>query len=186
MMQKFGTVSSQQIIQTYLKSDNPDTERRVRQRGTEADGFSFYYTEKTDIGLGERFEQEERITQSEYVAYLGSADTSLHQVVKTRDCFVYQNQYFELDTYPFSDEYAILEVEVNSMSDKILLPSGINVVKEVTGDPAFKNHTLAKTQLFDMQDVVKQSSHEDRVRQAEQSLPDFEDNLMMNTEQQFE
>ena len=37
-----------------------NTERRVRQRGTKQDGFTFYYTEKTDIGPGERIEKEEK------------------------------------------------------------------------------------------------------------------------------
>lgn len=162
-VEALGCMSRTNIIQTYLKSDNPDTERRVRQRGTEKDGYSFYYTEKTDIGYGERIEKEDRITKDEYVAHLASADTSLHQIAKTRNCFVYDNQYFEMDTYPFSDEYAVLEVEVNDIKEPVNLPP-LTIVREVTGEVAYSNHELAKTQRLDEK---PRKSREERLQMAE-------------------
>ena len=88
-LEALGCLSKTNIIQTYLKSDDNKTERRVRQRGTKQDGFNFYYTEKVDIGAGERLEQENKITPSEYISYLAEADTSLHQISKIRRCFIY-------------------------------------------------------------------------------------------------
>ena len=137
-----GFLSTTNIIQTYLKSDE-NTERRVRQRGTQESGYSFYYTEKTDIGYGERFEKEELISQRKYVELLAEADTTLHQIQKTRHCFIYKNRYFELDVYPFSDEYAIMEVEVNDINEEIEMPN-LEIIKDVTDDKRFKNHSLAK------------------------------------------
>ena len=147
-IQSLGCVSKSNIIQTYLTSKN-NTERRVRQRGSKKDGFTFYYTEKTDIGPGERDEVEDKITPSEYISYLSEADTNLHQISKERYCFIFKNQYFEMDLYPFSDKYAILEIELNSINDIIELPTTLNIIKEVTNDSQYRNSSLAKTLHLD-------------------------------------
>lgn len=147
-LEALGCVSKTNIIQTYLKSENPKVERRVRQRGTKQDGFNFYYTEKIDIGTGERIEQENKITPNEYIGYLTEADTTLHQISKVRRCFIYDKKYYEMDIYPFSNEYAILEIELNDINEKINLPP-LTFIKEVTDDKAFRNHSLAHTLTFE-------------------------------------
>ena len=43
----------------------------------------------------ERIENETRIDQNKYISYLAEADTSIHQISKTRYCFVYNRKYFE-------------------------------------------------------------------------------------------
>lgn len=139
-----GCISRSQIIQTYLKRTENAAERRVRQRGTREDGFSFYYTEKTDVSEGVRIENERKISKDEYLALLNEADTSLHQISKTRYCFVYERQYFELDVYPFCDEYAIIELELNDINDGIRLPP-LDFIREVTDDVQYRNSSLART-----------------------------------------
>lgn len=139
-----GCISRSQIIQTYLKRTENAAERRVRQRGTREDGFSFYYTEKTDVSEGIRIENERKISKDEYLALLNEADTSLHQISKTRYCFVYERQYFELDVYPFCDEYAIIELELNDINDGIRLPP-LDFIREVTDDVRYRNSSLART-----------------------------------------
>lgn len=142
-IEKLGFVSKTSIIQTYLKKKD-NTERRVRQRGTESEGYSFYYTEKIDVKHGERIERERKISPQEYINLLAEADTSLHQISKIRYCFLHKNQYFELDVYPFSDDYAILEVELNDINAPIELPS-LKFIKEVTDDKRYRNYSLAQT-----------------------------------------
>lgn len=143
-IEALGCVSKTQIIQTYLKKFDNVAERRVRQRGTKDDGFSFYYTEKTDVSTGVRIENEKKISRDEYLDLLAEADTSLHQISKTRYCFVYEKQYFEMDIYPFSDEYAIVEIEINDINENIKLPP-LDFIKDVTDDNKYKNYELAKT-----------------------------------------
>lgn len=139
-----GCVSKSNIIQTYLVRKHKDTERRVRQRGTKATGYKFYYTEKTVVGSGERIETERKITPDEYVELLAEADTALHQISKVRYCFIFDNKYYEMDLYPFSDEHAILEIELNDINEPINFPP-LQFVKEVTDDDAYKNCSLAKS-----------------------------------------
>lgn len=158
-IEALGCVSKTNIIQTYLYNKDNNVERRVRQRGTKQDGFTFYYTEKTDIRLGERLEKEEKITPNEYIDLLAEADTNLHQISKVRYCFIYDKKYYEMDLYSFSDEYAIVEIELNDINEEINLPP-LNFIKEVTNDKNFKNHSLAKTLSFDVENNTKENKIE--------------------------
>ena len=147
VIESLGCVSKSNIIQTYLKTIKPGVERRVRQRGSAKDGFSFYYTEKFDISDGVRDEVEDKISPDKYISLLTEADTSLHQISKERYCFVYKNRYYEMDIYPFSEEYAILEIELNDINEDIELPP-LEIIKDVTDDKSYRNNALAKTLSF--------------------------------------
>ena len=136
-------ISKAKIVQTYLKSKNWN-ERRIRQRWNETDWFSYYYTEKKPIFDWERYEFEKKITKEEYLRLMTEADYSLHHITKDRYCFLYDNRYFELDIYPFSDEYAILEIELNSLDEKVNLPN-LEIIKNVTWNSEYSNNNLAKT-----------------------------------------
>lgn len=147
VIESLGCVSKSNIIQTYLKTIKPGVERRVRQRGSVKDGFSFYYTEKFDISDGVRDEVEDKISPDKYISLLTEADTSLYQISKERYCFVYKNRYYEMDIYPFSEEYAILEIELNDINEDIELPP-LEIIKDVTDDKSYRNNALAKTLSF--------------------------------------
>ena len=136
-------VKKVEIIQTYLTSDNGD-EVRVRQRG---DNNNFIYTKTTKHAISgiKRVEVEKRITKDEYLSLLLEANTHLNQIRKTRYCLVYKNQYIEIDTYPFSTEKAIMEIELNGEDQEVYLPDFVKVIKEVTNDDNYKNYNLAKT-----------------------------------------
>lgn len=130
-----------EIIQTYLKSDNGD-EVRVRQRGL--DGHYIYTkTTKRRVDDVRRVEVERRLTQDEYLKLLMEADTEKRQIRKTRYCLAYENQYFEIDIYPFWNDKAIAEIELRDENAEIVFPKQIRVIKEVTEDESYKNATLA-------------------------------------------
>ncbi len=139
------------IVQTYLKSSDPDMERRIRQRGSVKEGFSYYYTEKSpteDPAI--RVEREEKIAVSKYVALMIEADPATKQIKKDRYCFAYKGKYFELDIYDsensFWNEKAILEVELSSAEDTIVIPEELltNEVVDVTDDKKYRNYEIAK------------------------------------------
>ena len=148
-IESLGCISETNIIQTYLKKGENVAERRIRQRGSKQNGFTFYYTEKTDIAEGVRIENERKITPEEYLQFLTEADTSLHQISKVRHCFVYDKKYFEMDIYPFDDEYAIIEIELTDINEDVNLPP-LDFVREVTNDIRFRNSELAKTLSFNI------------------------------------
>ena len=50
-----------------------------------------------------------------------------------------------MDLYPFWQDQAVLEVELEQEDDLISIPPELTVLREVTGDAAYKNAVLAKT-----------------------------------------
>lgn len=140
-LKKIPNCEKVQIIQTYLRSDDSE-EVRVRQRG--ADGhFIFTQTIKRKISDIKRLEIERRLTETEYLEFLMNADTTKRQIRKDRYCLTYNNQYFEIDVYPFWSKIAIAEIELNSEDAEVSFPEQIKVIREVTKEEAFKNASLA-------------------------------------------
>ena len=131
-----------EIIQTYLKSNNNE-EIRVRQRGYNGN-YIYTKTIKKNISDIKRIEIEKRLSKDQYLELLMEADTSKHSIRKTRYCLIHKNQYFEIDIYPFWDDKAIVEIELNSENQKFEFPKQLEIIKEVTNDKKYKNSELAK------------------------------------------
>lgn len=131
-----------EIIQTYLNSAVGE-EVRVRQRGVDGN-YIYYQTIKRKVSDVKRVEIERRLSQAEYLKLLMLADTTKRQIRKTRYCLTYENQYFEVDVYPFWNDKAIAEIELSDENTEIVFPKQIKVIKEVTDDDSFKNASLAQ------------------------------------------
>jgi len=144
-MQEY-TSNKVEIIQTYLEATS-DQELRLRQRG---DGKNFIYTKtrKWKVNNIKRVEFESRISKEEYLSLLMDNNSDIKQIRKTRYCMIYENQYIEIDLYPFSKDKAILEIELNEENQSIKLPDFIKVIKEVTEYAAYKNVNLATSRTL--------------------------------------
>ncbi len=135
------------IVQSYLRSDN-NVELRLRQRGQNG-SFSYYLTEKRDNRNGlKRTEIERRISEREYLFYLTRIEPGLMPIIKKRICFAYENQYFRIDIFDFSEEMAIMEIDVPADESSIIIPSFIDIVKDVTGDLRYRNHNLCQNRTL--------------------------------------
>lgn len=134
------------IIQMYLISKD-GSERRIRARW-KGNNISYFLTEKREISAIKREETEREITFSEYADYHVERDLALSSIVKQRICFSYQNQLFEVDIFSFSEDLALMEIELKDENVAVNLPNFIEVIKEVTDDPHYRNHNLAKTQTL--------------------------------------
>ncbi len=131
-----------EIIQTYLTSA-PGEETRVRQRG--ADGHYVYYlTTKRTVSDLKRVEIERRLSEREYLRLLMDADPTRRPIRKDRYCLTYDNQYFEIDVYPFWDDRAIVEIELRDEAQTVRFPEKLRLIREVTDDAAYKNAALAR------------------------------------------
>lgn len=136
------------IVQTYLTCEGDDEEVRIRQRG--ADGHYIYFkTRKRRVGGCERVEVEERLTQDEYLSLLTLADPAFRPIRKQRWCLSENGLYYEIDIYPEWQDQALMEVELRSEHQQVLIPDGIRVIREVTGEEAYTNHSLAKISKAD-------------------------------------
>jgi len=111
-LEKLPNCQRVEIIQTYLTAPEGE-ESRVRQRG--ADGnYIYVQTTKKKVTDVKRVEVERRLTKDEYLRLLMDADPNCRPIRKTRYCLTHDNQYFEIDVYPFWDSQAIVEIELNA------------------------------------------------------------------------
>ena len=134
-----------EILQTYLIGSNENDEVRVRQRSVGDNCIFTKTTKRWTPDPAKRVEIEKRISRDEYIKALLDARPGANSIRKTRFCIMQREtgQYLEIDVYPTSDKYAILEVEFNSTNDKLVVPDFIKVIKEVTDDEAYYNKNIA-------------------------------------------
>lgn len=133
------------MMQTYLLPTRPNVERRIRQQKNGQD-YLYFYTEKNVMPDGSKWVTEHAIPQKKYVNYLMESDSAMHSVRKVKHRFVYGGHRMEIDVYPFSTERAVLFAYVDA--DVTALPPEIKIIREVTGDPAYKNRQLAQVQAL--------------------------------------
>ncbi|MBR3429485.1 MAG: AAA family ATPase [Clostridia bacterium] len=131
------------IVQTYLKSEDPAEERRIRQRGSNG-SYVYFMTRKRKAGGIKRVEIEERLSQKEYIELMVEADPAFRPIHKERYCLSENGLYYEIDIYPEWKDKAIMEIELHSEDQEIIFPEDIDVIREVTEDPEYSNHELAR------------------------------------------
>ncbi len=135
------------IEQIYLIKTDPAVQRRIRSMTT--DGVTkYFYTEKRFISAVTREENEREITREEYEKLRSESDMSLVPIIKTRHILEFSGQRFEIDSYPFSDELASMELELADEEQEIFFPPCAVIINEVTGDKRYSNAALAKNNGF--------------------------------------
>lgn len=131
------------IIQIYLKTDDNAEEVRIRQRGSNGSYIYFMTSKKIVSGL-KRVEVEKRLSQEEYLSLMVMADPACRPIRKQRFCLSENGLYYEIDIYPEWKDKAIMEIELHSEDQEIIVPDGIDVIREVTGDSMYSNYNLAR------------------------------------------
>lgn len=149
------TCQKSTITQIYLKSE-PGVDRRIRQR-EQGGHITYTYTEKRPVkqndGVFARYEDERQISVKEYNMLLKEADYKKHTIVKDRYNIVENELTYEIDVYPFWDDRAIMEVELDDENDIVTIPDFVSVVRDVTNETAYKNASLAVNFEIDEPDL---------------------------------
>ena len=136
-----------EITQTYLLSRDGRT-ARVRKRGLDGE-YTYTHTQKARISDVKRIELEREISEEEYTRLLEDADPSRGVIHKDRYCLTYREQMFEIDVYPFWNDRAIMEIELDNEGQEIIFPPEIQIIREVTADKRYTNSSLAKQVPYD-------------------------------------
>lgn len=131
-----------EISQSYLKLGEDD-KIRVRRRCVNGEEV-FIKTYKKRINKIKHTEIEEYISSETYESMISDKDSLICSISKERHCFVFKNQYFELDVFPFWKDKAMMEIELKREDEKIELPGFVKVIREVTEDRNYTNFSLAK------------------------------------------
>lgn len=126
------------IEQAYLAKGG-----RIRKRG-QSGVFIYTETHKEDVGGSFiRTEVERRISSREYHEKLKEIIPRSIIIKKKRVCFVYKEQYFELDYFVEIKQNPYLEIELTDKNHEINLPPWIPVIRDVTEERGFSNRALA-------------------------------------------
>ena len=143
---QYEKIPAHQIIhieQMYLRSKDKNEEIRIRKRGQNG-AYLYFLSRKTLI------EEEELITEQEYLNLTKLIDPQTDGMGKERICFLWSNQYCELDRYKGKCEgITILKVEpVETAGDtaKIHIPPFIAVEGNITGNPQYNERYMAMKQ----------------------------------------
>ena len=130
------------IDQTYLASA-PHVTRRVRARRYR-DRIVYTETKKVRIDRMSAFEDERRIDRTEYETLLGEIAPGTVTLHKTRHTLPWHGRTVEIDVYPNWQRSCVLEVELESENEELVLPDFIKVIREVTGDKRYSNVAMSR------------------------------------------
>ncbi|PCI19989.1 hypothetical protein COB64_02750 [Candidatus Wolfebacteria bacterium] len=140
------------IEQSYLNVDDERDEDRIRKRGQNNE---WIYTRtqknfvKTGTRSGIRIEKEGSISEEMFGINLLNLDPNYETIKKKRCCFIWQEQYFELDFFNEPKQHikknqGLLEIELTNENKTVQIPSFIEVIKEVTDDENYYNKHIAR------------------------------------------
>ena len=131
------------IYQTYLMERNGE-ESRIRKRG-ENGHYVYFLTTKKFVTANQRIEVERQITPLEYVNLQKSFNPDKQTIHKLRRCFVWDNRYYELDTFVSPQlPHCLLEIEDVTENETISFPPFLKIIEEVTDNPEYYNSNIAK------------------------------------------
>lgn len=136
------------VCHHYLQTASRMLQSRLRKRGRKGK-WSYIHTIRKQVS-GQVIEVKTPLTHRDYLNLISQEDPNHIPVHKTRRCFLYQNQYFQLDIYKepchqrckglmLLETYTTLSLE----DLKERLPPFLNLGPVVTGDPAFSMFNLS-------------------------------------------
>ena len=131
------------IEQMYIDVSSGDEQVRIRKR-TYSGHSLCYETRKRRISAAVRTEIERRISSVEYDSLSRLRIPGTRVIQKQRHCFVYHNQYFELDIFEEPSYLCLLEIELTEESETVELPHAWRDLLDVTEDPQFTNYEIAR------------------------------------------
>lgn len=128
------------IEQMYLRSKHKNEEIKIRKRGQNG-AYLYFLSRKTLI------EEEELIGEQEYLNLTKLIDPKTDAIVKERICFLWNNQYCEVDSYKGKNEgITVLKVEpAETAGDRVSthVPPFIAVEGNITGNPQYAERIMA-------------------------------------------
>merc|ERR1719510_398721 len=134
------------VLQTPLKA----LQSRLTKRGRKGK-WNYIHTIRKVVS-GQEIELSSHLTHREYLSLLFTQEDPEHfPVYKTQRCFLWKNQYYQLDTYgkdpcdKTCKGMTILETFTTLSTDqlKTQVPYFLQLGPEITGDPAFTMYNLS-------------------------------------------
>ena len=141
-------VEQWEIVQIYLTVSGPGETRRIRQvvSGGEIKYYKTFKKHLTDLS---NEEDEGEIDQLEYIHLCQEQQPGCKPLGKTRYRIPYEGHILEFDIYPFWNDRAILEIELEREDEGAAIPDYVQIIRDVSADPAYKNRSLAENVVYE-------------------------------------
>lgn len=145
--EKYKDAKKAEITQIYFDLGD---EKKLRVRKWEGEGRTVYYlTKKKKITDIIRIEEECEISGKDYHDMPRSKEASnLRIISKTRYSFPYEGHIVEVDVFPFWNDKAVAEVELEDPDEEIKLPEELTVIKDVSEEKEYTNYSMAQKTDF--------------------------------------
>ena len=144
-----GTLKAQkgveqwEVVQIYLTVSQPGETRRIRQVVSNGE-IKYYKTFKRHLSSVKNEEDEGEIDQMEYIRLSKEQQPGCKPLNKTRYRIPYEGHILEFDIYPFWQDQAVMEIELEDESVQPAIPAYVSIIRDVSADPAYKNHALSR------------------------------------------
>jgi len=135
-----------QVDETYLavqKSELSDDGTNIVRKIGKND--SFIYSHEINFVLNqEKIVRKRQITAREYIELLNSKDPDRKQLRKIRQCFIFERQYFMVESFSNIDGCpSLLRIETTGERQKIIIPPFLKILREVTNDAFYQTRFMA-------------------------------------------
>lgn len=135
------------MCQMYLELPEGVSEhgKRCRIRCSETEPGTLYTkTFKTKLTDMTRIEVESEISKEEFESLSQYIREGYSPIKKQRHSFSMNGFIYEVDVFPFWQDRAFLEIEVESEDVQPPIPDFITIIKDVTSDDRYRNSALAQ------------------------------------------
>lgn len=136
-----------EMCQVYIElpegEDENGTYCRIRYIKN-SKGIKCIKTFKESLTDMTRIEIESEITPEEFHALTKFQRKGFAPIYKYRHSFSLNGFVYEVDIFPFWQDRAYLEIEVDSEDTKPPIPEFIHIIKDVTTDKRYRNNALAQ------------------------------------------
>ena len=136
-LDKLGGCSKIKMTLTYLNGSSQQCDIKLLLR--DEDGKKFYQK----IIKGNNQKSTISLSAEEYIDELDNKMLDRNPIIKYRYSFIYHSVYYKIDIFEDKD-FSILEVDLLSNHETVHFPSFIEVLKDVSEDPNYKNYNLSK------------------------------------------
>lgn len=136
-LDKLGGCSKIKMTLTYLNGSTDKCDIKLLLR--DEDGKKFYQK----IIKGDNKKSTISLSAEEYIDELDDKMIDRNPIIKYRYSFIYHSVYYKIDIFEEKD-FAILEVDLLGSHEIIHFPSFVEVIKDVSDDPNYKNFNLSK------------------------------------------
>ncbi|XP_050409528.1 TRPL translocation defect protein 14 [Patella vulgata] len=143
---RFPFLQEFQVVHDYLVTPSRKMQARLRRRG-QNDHWTYTHTIRRPEINKQSVELRQPISSKEYEILQAQRDGRHDTIYKTRQCFLWQNQYFQMDIYrdpcPSRCKGLILLETYTAKDKEISLPDFLKIEREVTDENFYSMFSLS-------------------------------------------